>query len=475
MLLAVLLARPCFAADAPPNVVIILCDDLGYGDLACYGHPHIRTPHLDQLAAEGVRLTDCYAAAPVCSSSRAGLLTGRNPNRSGVYDWIPGGSVVHLALNEPTIPQHLRLAGYQTAMVGKWHLNGLFNDPAHPQPGDYGFQHWMATQNNASPSHRQPDNFVRNGRPVGKMEGFSCQMVAEEACRWMRQAATGDAPFYLHVCFHEPHEPVESPAAIVESYSGVAKNHDQAQYFANVTNMDAAVGKIIGQLDALELSEETLVIFTSDNGPETLNRYPNADRSYGSPGPLREMKLHLYEGGVRVPGILRWSGKLPGGTTDSTPVSGVDWLPTLCELAEQPIESKKTLDGQSLVDWLHGDPLVREKPLHWMYYRGLTEPKFALRDGRWKILASWTKPDGGVWADGERLPGGNVNPESVAVIKQAELTRFQLYDLQNDIGETRDVADKHPQVLERLKNHSLEIFDEVVAEGPDWFDSSPAR
>jgi len=218
-----------------------------------------------------------------------------------------------------------------------------------------------------------------------------------------------------------------------------------------------------------------LVIFTSDNGPETLNRYPNADRSYGSPGPLREMKLHLYEGGVRVPGILRWSGKLPGGTTDSTPVSGVDWLPTLCELAEQPIESKKTLDGQSLVDWLHGDPLVREKPLHWMYYRGLTEPKFALRDGRWKILASWTKPDGGVWADGERLPGGNVNPESVAVIKQAELTRFQLYDLQNDIGETRDVADKHPQVLERLKNHSLEIFDEVVAEGPDWFDSSPAR
>ena len=152
-----------------PNFVVILCDDLGYGDLACYGHPHIKTPHLDKLATQGMRLTSCYAAAPVCSPSRAGMLTGRTPNRSGVYNWIPGNHVMHLRKDEVTVAAMLKNSGYDTAHVGKWHCNGKFNSPAQPQPGDHGFNHWFATQNNAAPSHKNPRNFVRNGKSVGPM------------------------------------------------------------------------------------------------------------------------------------------------------------------------------------------------------------------------------------------------------------------------------------------------------------------
>ena len=152
-------------------MVVMLCDDLGYGDLAGYGLPKIKTPFLDQMAKDGIRFTDFYSTAPVCSPSRVGLLTGRRPNRSGVYDWIPGGSDVHMRESEITIPQLLRKAGYATCMSGKWHCNGKFNSPQQPQPDDAGFDHWFATQNNASPSHENPNNFVRNGEPVGELKG----------------------------------------------------------------------------------------------------------------------------------------------------------------------------------------------------------------------------------------------------------------------------------------------------------------
>ncbi|MEM7479445.1 MAG: sulfatase-like hydrolase/transferase, partial [Planctomycetota bacterium] len=167
-------------ADDRPNIVVILCDDLGYGDLECYGHPIIKTPHLNALAASGIRLTSCYSAAPVCSPSRVGLLTGRSPNRAGVYDWIPAASrprpdardQVHMRKDEVTLPSLLQARGYATCMSGKWHCNAKFNSPAQPQPGDMGFDHWFGTQNNAAPSHENPRNYVRNGEKVGALEGF---------------------------------------------------------------------------------------------------------------------------------------------------------------------------------------------------------------------------------------------------------------------------------------------------------------
>jgi arylsulfatase A len=189
-----------------------------------------------------------------------------------------------LSKEEITLASLLKTAGYDTSHVGKWHCNGKFNSPEQPQPGDHGFDHWFATQNNASPTHENPVNFVRNGKPVGKQEGYSCQVVAKEAVRWLEQERQPDNPFFQFVCFHEPHEPIASPLELTENYTNATKR-GEALYYANVTNMDRAVGFLIAELKRLNLDDETVVFFTSDNGPETLNRYGGAWRSHGSPGP----------------------------------------------------------------------------------------------------------------------------------------------------------------------------------------------
>ena len=306
-----------WAADDRPNIVVVLCDDLGYGDLECYGHPEIKTPHLNKLAETGVRFTDFYSTAPVCSPSRVGLLTGRSPNRAGVYDWIPQAGkpkqdrreLVHMRASEITMAKLLKDAGYQTCMAGKWHCNSEFNNNKQPQPGEFGFDHWLATQNNASPSHQHPSNYVRNGEAVGLIEDFSCQIVVDETLDWLSKSDS-DRPFFIYAAFHEPHEPIASPLELVESYASSARNENEAQYFANVANVDAAVGKLVAGLERLQRCDNTLIVFTSDNGPETLNRYRGAARSYGRPGPLRGMKLHTSDAGFRVAGIMNWKGRI---------------------------------------------------------------------------------------------------------------------------------------------------------------------
>ena len=172
-----------------PNFVLILCDDLGYGDLGCFASPVIKTPHLDKLAADGVRLTHCYSSSPVCSPSRAGFLTGRNPNRLGIRDWIPLNSGVFLPRDEITVARMLKGAGYRTGHVGKWHLNSKFNG-MEPTPGDHGFDHWFSTQNNAAPSHENPTNFVRNRKAVGPLQGNSSTLIVDEALRFLDARVT---------------------------------------------------------------------------------------------------------------------------------------------------------------------------------------------------------------------------------------------------------------------------------------------
>lgn len=443
-----------------PNILVILCDDLGYGDLACYGHPHIRSPHLDRLARQGLRLTDCYASAPVCSSSRAGLLTGRTPNRSGIYDWIPEDHEMHLKPSETTVATLLRQAGYDTAHAGKWHLNGKFNSAEQPQPGDHGFNHWFATQNNASPTHENPQNFVRNGEAVGALEGFSCQLVAEEGIRWLKSGRDRSKPFFLNIWFHEPHEPVASPQRLVERYRPVARDEDEAQFFANVENMDAACGRLLQALDELGLADNTLVYFTSDNGPETLHRYRGAKRSYGRPGSLRGMKLHIYEGGIRVAGIVRWPGHGKAGGEVTTPVCGVDLLPTLCEVAGVQVPTTHPLDGASFLPIFSGGSVPRTTPLFWAYYRSISSPKVAMREGDWKLVAHWSGP--------EKPLGGNVNADSMKLIKTAELTSFELYNLRQDIGEQHDLAAHEPERVRQMSAALRKKYHEVRAEGPYW-------
>jgi len=458
---AIALAMLATLAEAAerPNFVVLLCDDLGYGDLGCYGHPQIKSPRLDKLATEGIRFTECYAAAPVCSPSRAGLLTGRNPGRAGIYDWISNNHPMHLGANEVTIATLLKQAGYATCQIGKWHLNGKFNQADQPQPGDHGFQHWMSTQNNAGPSHANPRNFVRNGTPLGDQQGYSCDLVTAEAIRWLSDLRDKGKPFFLYVCYHETHEPVASPADLVAQYPD-AKKPGEAEYYANVANVDRAIGRLLDKLDELKLSERTLVFFTSDNGPETLLRYASGKHCHGSPGALRGMKLHLYEGGIRVPGILRYPTRVKGGQTIDEPVCSLDFLPTFCELGGVKLPEGRPLDGASFTPLFDGQPIVRTTPLYWQYFRSIGEPKAALRVGDYVILGKW---------DGPQLPpGAGLASGDCEIIKAAKLSGFELYNLKTDPGQKTDLAAAEPGKLKELSDLLVAKYQEVQKEGPVW-------
>lgn len=454
-------------ADERPNIVVILCDDLGYGDLECYGHPHIKTPNLNKLAQEGIRFTDFYSAAPVCSPSRVGLLTGRSPNRAGVYDWIPPAGAakpdareqVHMRQSEITIPQLLRGSGYQTCMSGKWHCNSSFNQQDQPQPGDAGFDHWFGTQNNAAPSHENPKNYVRNGEEVGPLAGYSCQLATDEVIHWLDDRDERK-PFFVYLAFHEPHEPVASPPDLVNQYKEVASNEDEAQYFANVANVDKAVGRLIDALEARELRQDTLVVFTSDNGPETLRRYSRANRSYGAPTPLRGMKLHTHDAGFRVAGIANWPGTIKPNQTIETPVSSLDFLPTFCYLAETSPPTNLSLDGTNVMSVLQGQPLEREKPLFWCYFNAINEARVAMRHGEWKVLAQ---------LNGGELPKmENITEQRAEAVRSAQLTNFEVYNIKDDISEEKNLVDSDAEQIGELLKRLTQHFHELVTNSHVW-------
>ncbi len=419
------------AVPRKPNIIVLLCDDLGYGDLACFGHPTIKTPNLDKLAADGMRLTDCYASAPVCSPSRCGMITGRTPTRERIDDWIPDRSGISLRRSAPSIARSLKSAGYATLHAGKWHLNSRM-DGADPTPGDLGFDRWLATQNNAAPSHLNPRNFIRDGKPVGQMQGHSCSIIIEEAFAFLRdtQSAPGGRPFFMNLWFHTSHEPVATSDPFVKMYPDAIPQ--RAIYHGNVTQMDHEVGRLMHALRELRLLDDTLIFFTSDNGPETLNRYQGSARSYGSAGPLRGMKLQLWEGGIRVPGILHWPSRIKPAQIVSHPVSNVDALPTFCALAGVEAPADRPLDGASIVPVFDGGPIQRKSPLYWRYDKAFKQsPSLAMRDGEWKVLAD------------------------------KSMTKLELYNLARDPGEKRDLSAKEPDVLksmvEKLKTIDAQV------------------
>ena len=445
-------------SSRPPNIVIVLCDDLGYGDLHCFGHPTIQTPNLDRFAAQGTRFTDFYASAPVCSPSRAGLLTGRTPDRCGIYDWIPANNPMHLRREEITWASLLRDHGYATCLSGKWHLNGFFNSPRQPQPGDHGFQHWFATQNNAAPTHENPVNFVRNGKAVGPLQGYSSTVIADEAMRWL-DTLDSKSPFALHVCFHSPHEPI----ATAEEFTGrypMADPRNRANYYGNVTQMDHEFGRLMAALQRRGSVQDTLILFTSDNGPETLLRYPGAARSYGSAAPFRSMKLSLYEGGYRVPGVIQWPGRLKPGRTEAMPACTLDLLPTFCDTAGIPLPKDRHIDGASLLPWIQGRRVKRARPLHWHYFNAIDAPRASLRDGDWKIVGCANGPS--------RRPGGGFTPADMPLIKDASLPRFELYNLRTDPGEKKDLSSTEPARFAALRRQLEALHTEVRAEAPTW-------
>lgn len=468
-LLALVLANPA-KADRP-NIVVILCDDLGYGDLGVHGHPHIQTPYLDQLANTGIRFTNFYSTAPVCSPSRVGLLTGRSPNRAGVYDWIPPArsaqadarEQVHLKKDETTIAHVLQQAGYATCLSGKWHCNAAFNSDLQPQPGDAGFDHWLATQNNAAPSHENPTNYVRNGQPVGPIPGYSCQIATDEVIAWTGQQTQQhpEQPFFVYLAFHEPHEPVASPPELVAKYQDVCWHPDQAQYYANVHNVDLAVGRLVQALEDLKVRDNTLIVFTSDNGPETLNRYRTANRSWGVTAHLRGMKLHTHDGGLHVAGIANWPQGIRPGQVVNVPVSALDLLPTASQLAKATLPNDRALDGISLAPLFAGSSLLeRTKPLIWAYYNGINDARVAMRHHQWKVLARLN--------NGNFPKHSNLTPQSLADAQTAQLTHFEIYDIEADPGETQNLSGRSLPEEKRLIDAITQGYQELVNDSPAW-------
>jgi arylsulfatase A len=436
-----------------PNIVLVLADDLGYGDLACYGSREVKTPNLDKFAAEGLRLTSCYAGHPNCSPSRAALMTGRTPSRVGIRNWIPEGSPVHLRASEITIATLLHQAGYRTCHAGKWHLTGQFNEKTQPQAGDHGFDHWFGTQNNALPNHRNPDNFVRNGREVGKLNGYSAELVADEAIGWLKSGRDKTKPFFLYACFHEPHEPIASADRFQRLYPHADPAY--AAHHANITQMDDAFGRLMAALDAEGLRDNTFVMFTSDNGPAITVQHP-----YGSAGPLRDKKGFVTEGGIRVAGMVRWPGKIGAGQVSDEPVCGVDFLPTVCELTGIQPPRDRTIDGTSIVPLFSGQMIRRSEPLYWHFNRADGEYQVAVRGGDWKLLARLDK-----------LPprrGNDLTDEDEQAFKTAEPVSFALYNLRTDIGETQDLAAAEPEKLAELKALLVKTYHAVRGESPVW-------
>ena len=451
LLLLLTILTPLFAIAAErPNFMILMLDDAGWTDLSSFGS-RTQTPHMDSLAAEGMRFTDCHAAAPNCSPSRIGMLTGRSPIRAGIFNFLNEGTPMHLQAQEVTIANLLQDAGYATGHFGKWHVSRLNSEQA--QPKDHGYDYYLGTDNNAEPSHLNPENFIRNGVELGMIKGYSCDIVAAEAIGWLKAHVSEEEqkPFFTTVWFHEPHEKIASPPDLVAEYEGRHPeiNRREAMYLANVANADQAVGRILATLEHLNLDENTVVFCTSDNGG--LNAFSNAG--------LRGKKSNVWEGGHRVPGIFRWPGKIKAGTVSDDTIGFVDILPTFCDLAGIDLPQGRKLDGISIRNHLTlGHPIQRENPLFWFFYR--VNPSMAFRQGDWVLISNTS--------DSQRAKTHAISKEDLPIIKSATLTDFQLFNLKTDLDQSTNVIDGNKAQFEKMKAQMIKVHRDIVTEGEHW-------
>ena len=326
-----------------------------------------------------------------------------------------------------------------------------FKKPKQAAPNDQGFDYSLGTDNNASPNHLNPVNYVRNGKEVGKIEGYSCQIVVDETIQWMNRIEADKNPFFACVWYHEPHTPIASPEELVKKYQAKYPklSRKEATYYANIENVDIATGRLMTHLKKIGIDDNTMVMITSDNGG--LHKFSNGD--------LRGKKSNVWEGGHRVPGIFRWPGKIPAGQKSDVPVSGVDFLPTVCELTETELPKVK-IDGTSIVDLLIGktESLKRERPLYWFFYR--MNPGLTLREGRWALVAETN--------DSQRPKTHPLIAEDMQFIKNSEPVKFMLYDLKKERSQKTDVSQQYPEVLDRLKKKMTEMHKDVLSESPVW-------
>ncbi|QDV08091.1 Arylsulfatase [Planctomycetes bacterium Poly30] len=407
----------------PPNVVLIVTDDQGYGDLSCSGHPTIRTPRLDALAAEGRRLTQFYVASPVCSPSRAAILTGCYPRRVGMHRHVVFPEYDYgLHTDEDTLADVLQRAGYRTACFGKWHLGhrpGML-------PTDQGFDEWLGIpySNDMAQRHRPEGNSYRFRLPLLRndevLEWEPDQarftgLFTDEAVRFI-QGAT-DAPFFLYLPHPMPHVPLYAS----DEATGLSP---RGLYGDVIEEIDASVGRIVDALEARGVRDNTLLIFTSDNGPWAVQ-----ELNGGTAGPLRGAKGSNWEGGQRVPMIVSWPGRVAPASLMTEVVTAMDLLPTVAKIVGAPLDETRTIDGEVLTEALLGatdahDPSGRQAPF--LYYTSKGLPA-GIRRGPWKLLL-----------DGP-----------------------QLYHVEHDIEERFDRATREPELAEELRGLALELFAHV--------------
>ena len=453
-----LLAMPAAAlAQSPtgapkPNIVFILIDDMGWKDGACFGSKFYQTPQLDALAKSGVRFTQAYAACAVCSPTRAALMTGKNPARLHITDYIPGEGAPknsrfkvpdwqqHLPLEETTLATALKKVGYTTAHLGKWHLGGGEFLPQHQ-----GFDTNIAGGETGGPaSYFWPYGNRNNGNCVpdlasrgGQKGEYLTDQLTDEALNFIE--ANKDRPFYLNFCHYAVHAPLMGKQELIDEAADRpgADGQDNKVYYAMLKSVDESAGRIVKKLDELHLADHTVIVFTSDNGGAVHFGQPPATSNF----PLRAGKGFAYEGGLRVPLIVKLPGVTHAGTVCNTPVITMDWFPTLLELAGAGKSASRTaVDGVSLVPLLRGENATPHAELFWHY------PHY------------WN--------------GGEISPYSVARVGDWKLIRFyetgreELYNLEWDLSETNNLAAANPQERHELSARLDAWLKEVGAQMP---------
>ncbi len=435
-----------------PNILFILADDLGYGDLSSYGATDIRTPSIDRLAREGLRFTRFYAAASTCSPSRAALLTGRYPLRSGVNAVLFHDTPEGLPPEEITIAEVLRDAGYATGMIGKWHLG--HRDEF--MPWNQGFEEFFGVpysndDKNFFLYESDPKAHRRIPEPVD--QHLLIQRYTLRALAFLEKHAKSDAPFFLYLAHNAPHVPLYPS----EAFQGQSR---RGMYGDVVEELDGSVGRILEEIDRLKLDRETLVVFSSDNGPWLSMRDWGGDA-----GGLRDGKLSAFEGGQRVPALARWPGRIPAGSVHDRMATMMDWLPTFARLARTQPPRDRQIDGKDICPVLFGQGEREAEPFFLFQLRppwlsGAEHRLAGVIDGRWKLL----------------LPRAGFYPRLFEPGMKVGLYRhgLLLFDLEEDPAEKKNLVREHPEVVDRLKR-LVDAFEAKTVPGrPVMVTASPA-
>ncbi len=420
IILSAALLGTAFAATSKPNIIYLLVDDMGYSDCGFNGGTEIKTPNIDHLAGGGINLKSHYAQ-PVCSPTRAALLTGRLPIHTGVYHVVIPGAPWGLPLDERTLAQALGDAGYTTAICGKWHLGEA---TAPYRPSQRGFQHqYGAMMGNLDyfTHHRDKKlDWYRDDQPLEE-EGYTTTLIGDEACRLIeRQPA--DKPLFIYVAFNGIHTPYQAPEKDIEPYKHLPE--PRSTVAGMLASVDDAIGRITAALDEKGMRDNTLIIFSSDNGGSKPGKAT-------SNTPLRGGKGSIYEGGVRVAAFANWPGRIPAGTSSNEPVHVIDWYPTLLKLAGAPTGQKHAPDGKDIWPVLAD---AAKSPHEELLLHGYVPEWKALRAGDWKLILQ-------------------------------KSGKMELYNLANDLSEKHDLATQQPERVKAMRERLDTITKDAVAPG----------